>query len=398
MALLNSQLVVFIAAAGVFGAVIGWLIRSAFAHRRVLQLNDDWQAQVDDLVRHRDRLKVESEKLRETIETQQGAMHRYDVAAGRAKTDLESAKEKANSLAKDVFTLRTERENTKAQLNTIQNHLNSVKQQAAEMQVEFVKSGEFYKKELKKSFDKRTRLEEKLENAKAEQDSFHNLLQASRSEQESVNKILSSAQTRLDNLEAVEQNVIELEAENAQLKHDATRLRQEIEALKRDVVEVEELKSQNKELAHCLKSMEQSRRQYEDDANRYRETAGAAEKHSETLRVKLEDLEKNFSEIEKQQRSALHEARQAANDSSIDDHEEEAREVDDLKEIIGIGKVFERALHDLGIVSFRQIASFDVSDIARVNAKLGEFRGRMEQDDWIGQARELHFKKYGETA
>jgi predicted flap endonuclease-1-like 5' DNA nuclease len=38
-----------------------------------------------------------------------------------------------------------------------------------------------------------------------------------------------------------------------------------------------------------------------------------------------------------------------------------------------------------------------MSDVARVNASLKEFRGRMEQDDWIGQAKELYFKKYGET-
>ena len=30
-----------------------------------------------------------------------------------------------------------------------------------------------------------------------------------------------------------------------------------------------------------------------------------------------------------------------------------------------------------------------------VNAELKEFRGRMEQDDWVGQAKELHFQKYG---
>jgi predicted flap endonuclease-1-like 5' DNA nuclease len=35
-----------------------------------------------------------------------------------------------------------------------------------------------------------------------------------------------------------------------------------------------------------------------------------------------------------------------------------------------------------------------MADIARVNAKLKEFRGRMEQDDWIGQAKELLFKKH----
>jgi predicted flap endonuclease-1-like 5' DNA nuclease len=69
--------------------------------------------------------------------------------------------------------------------------------------------------------------------------------------------------------------------------------------------------------------------------------------------------------------------------------------VDDLTEIVGIGKVFQQTLNDLGIFNFRQVASFGPADVARVNMELKEFKGRMEQDDWIGQAKELHFNKYG---
>lgn len=398
MAAVTPQLLLYLLAAGVAGALLSWLIQGRVAARRLQTLDDKLQLKLDDLTRQRDRLHIENGKLRETIETQQGAMHRHEVAAARARTDLESTQERANALTKDIHTLRAERENTKAQLDMLQNHLESVKRQTVELQQEFVKSGEFYKNELKKSFDKRKHVEVKLDQAKAEQESFHNLLTASRSEQESVNKILASAQARLDNLESLEKTVIELEAENAQLKHDTTRAKQEIDALQRDVAEVEELKLQNKELSHCLKSMEHSRKQYEEDAKRYREHAGSAEQQSETLRIKLEDLEKNFADIENQQRKAIKSAREAAVVKKINGHEKPPKEVDDLKEIIGIGKVFERALNDLGVFNFRQIASFGVADIARVNAKLKEFKGRMEQDDWIGQAKELHYKKYGEAS
>ncbi len=395
MAAVTPQILLYLLAAGVAGALVCWLIQNRVAEARLAALEDKLQLKLDDLTRQRDRLHVENGKLRETIETQQGAMHRHEVAAAKARTDLESAHERTSALTKDVHTLRAERENTKSQLDMLQNHLASVKQQAVELQQEFVKSGEFYKNELRKSFEKRKLVEVKLDQAKAEQESFQNLLTASRSEKDSVNKILASAQARLDNLESLEQTVIELEAENAQLKHDGTRQQQEIDALRRDVVEVEELKLQNKELSHCLKSMEHSRKQYEEDAKRYRENAGVAEQQSETLRIKLADLEKNFEDIEKQQRKAIKSARKAAVAKPMNGHDKPPKEVDDLKEIIGIGKVFERALNELGVFSFRQIASFGVADIARVNAKLKEFKGRMEQDDWIGQAKELHFKKYG---
>jgi len=275
------------------------------------------------------------------------------------------------------------------------NALVSLKRQSTELQAEFVKSGDFYKAELAKSFEKRKLLEEKIENSKMEYTSFANLLQASRLEHRSVNKLLVSAQTRLANLDAIEQKLIATEAENAQLRHDSARMQQEDDAIRRDRSEQQELKIQNLELAQVLKSVENSRKQYEDDANRYRQHAGKSEKTSDTLRIRLEEVQQNFHEMEQQQSKALKEARRTAFSQASNDHNAAKPEADDLQEIIGIGKVFEHTLHELGVTSFRQIASFGVADIARINTELKEFKGRMEQDDWIGQARELHFKKYG---
>jgi predicted flap endonuclease-1-like 5' DNA nuclease len=207
--------------------------------------------------------------------------------------------------------------------------------------------------------------------------------------------MLASAQNRLGNLDALERDVIRLEAENAQLKHDASTTKQEIEVLQRDVAELDELKVQNNELAHCLKSMESSRSQYEDDAKRYKQHADQTEHQSETLQIRLDDVEKNFADMEKQQRQALKDARNEVAAQASNGQTAPEQECDDLKEIVGVGKVFEQTLHDLGVFSYRQIARFGMSDIARVNLQLKEFKGRMEQDDWIGQAKELLFKKYG---
>ena len=392
---MTEEIVLYLIGAGVAGLIVGWLLRSQMSKSRIDGLEDEWQAKLDDVIRQRDRFTVEIEKLKTSIETQQGVVHRHEVSAARAQTDLESANEKAKALSKDIFTLRAEREDFKNKVGTIQDALAAVQQQTVELQTEFLKSGEFYKGELKKSFEKRKELNEKLHDAKLEHESFSNLLQSSRSEKDSVNKMLDAAQTRLDNLDALEQKVIELEAENAQLNHDATLAQQEIETLLRDVGELDELKVQNKELAHCLKSMEHSRKQYESDAERYKQHAGQSEQKSETLRIKLDEVEKTFASLENQQRDALKDARKNVSTQKSKSKKAAKKEVDDLQEIIGIGKVFEGALHDLGVTSFRQIANFGVTDMARVNQELKEFKGRMEQDDWVGQAKELLFKKYG---
>jgi predicted flap endonuclease-1-like 5' DNA nuclease len=71
-------------------------------------------------------------------------------------------------------------------------------------------------------------------------------------------------------------------------------------------------------------------------------------------------------------------------------------EPDDLKLIVGIGPVLERMLHGLGITQFRQIARWTDRDATDFDAKLPEFPGRIQRDQWITQARELHRSKYGE--
>lgn len=407
MEALTSQLAMYLAAAGLVGAGIGWLIRGPSNARLIDKLNEDWQTKLDDMTRHKDRLLAETATLRSNIEDQESVVRRHEIALTRGRTALDSAHEKEKLMAKDLFNLRAEREGFKNKMLTFQNALVAMKQQSAELQQEFVKSSDVYKRELAKAFEKRKALEVKVENARLEQESFSNLLHASRSEHESVNKMLDSARNRLANMDTLEQNVISLEADNAELKHDLVLAQQEIETLRRDVMELDELKVQNKELAHCLKSMEKSRRQHEEDAKRYREHAGEYEKHSETLRMQLDEVEKHFADLEKQQRVALKEAReattpeasngQALNGSAVNGQTPPEPEVDDLKDIVGIGKVFEHTLNELGVYTFKQIAEFTVADISRVNAELKEFKGRMEQDDWIGQAKELYYKKYAKA-
>ena len=395
MDVLNSQLTLYLVGAAALGGVLVWVVLGRIHRHRLEDQAEDWQNKVDSVVQARNRVQNEAESLRATIESQQATVTRHEHAVAKAGVELESHKEKEQQLNKDIFTLRAEREETKRKMTGFQQTLLAVKQQALEIQTEFLKSREFYKNELTKAFERRRAVEIKLDDAMAEQDSFANLLRSSVSEKESVNKMLSAAKKRLENIDILEQKNIELEAENAQLKHDSATARHEVEMLRRDVEELEELKVQNKELSQCVTSLEESRRQYEQDARRYKERAGQSEQKSETLRIKLDEVEQNFLDIEKQQRKALKDARKAtvAREKNIDAPGSEDR--DNLQDIVGIGKVFEQALHELGIFTFRQIANFDISDIARVNAELKEFKGRMEQDDWIGQAKELHFKKYG---
>jgi len=61
-------------------------------------------------------------------------------------------------------------------------------------------------------------------------------------------------------------------------------------------------------------------------------------------------------------------------------------EKDDLKKISGVGPVLEKKLNGLGIWHFHQIAAWSEEEVAWVSTFLS-FPGRIERDDWIGQAK-----------
>jgi ABC-type branched-subunit amino acid transport system ATPase component/predicted flap endonuclease-1-like 5' DNA nuclease len=61
---------------------------------------------------------------------------------------------------------------------------------------------------------------------------------------------------------------------------------------------------------------------------------------------------------------------------------------DDIIAIKGIGPVNKKKLNDHGIYRFDQIAAWKKADIKAVEAYL-EFDGRIEREDWIGQAKQL---------
>ncbi len=61
---------------------------------------------------------------------------------------------------------------------------------------------------------------------------------------------------------------------------------------------------------------------------------------------------------------------------------------DDLKQISGVGPKLESVLNDLGIYHFDQIAAWTKKEIVWVDDYL-RFKGRIDRDGWIGQAKAL---------
>ncbi len=63
-------------------------------------------------------------------------------------------------------------------------------------------------------------------------------------------------------------------------------------------------------------------------------------------------------------------------------------QADDLKKITGVGPVLEEKLNALGIYHYKQIANLTAEEIASIDQTLN-FKGRMERDDWLSQAKKF---------
>lgn len=62
---------------------------------------------------------------------------------------------------------------------------------------------------------------------------------------------------------------------------------------------------------------------------------------------------------------------------------------DELTRMKGVGPKVAALLGTLGVTRFDQIAAWSDEDVARVDAQLGAFKGRIVRDQWVEQARLL---------
>ncbi|MEL6811990.1 MAG: hypothetical protein AAFP76_11695 [Bacteroidota bacterium] len=63
---------------------------------------------------------------------------------------------------------------------------------------------------------------------------------------------------------------------------------------------------------------------------------------------------------------------------------------EDLTRINGIGPYIEQKLNEIGIYNYQQISRFKEEDIRVLTELIDFFPGRIERDDWVGQAEALN--------
>lgn len=66
---------------------------------------------------------------------------------------------------------------------------------------------------------------------------------------------------------------------------------------------------------------------------------------------------------------------------------------DDLTKLEGIGPYIEQRLNEIGIYNYDQVSRLTTEDIRKITELIDFFPGRIERDDWVGQAHSLKIKQ-----
>ena len=64
-------------------------------------------------------------------------------------------------------------------------------------------------------------------------------------------------------------------------------------------------------------------------------------------------------------------------------------EKDDLTKIVGIGPFIEKKLNEIGVYTYEDISEWDENQIEQITQDIRYIPGRIQKDDWVGQAQRL---------
>lgn len=123
------------------------------------------------------------------------------------------------------------------------------------------------------------------------------------------------------------------------------------------------------------------------------------DEHIQRLRKRLKEMRGTLSEKAVPAQAASRNSRQ--NGAGQNSHARQLKsgknkQEDDLKKINGIGPVFAQTLNQMGTRTFIQIARWKPQDIEKIAKKLDTDPERIKRDNWIADAKEQHYQKYGE--
>lgn len=367
-----------LAGALVVGLALGWVFRGERSAKEKIAINAGWQDQLESVQAELDRLAEQNVSLMEQISQYQASQKDSVNRAKELSDSLRETFKRRDELQRQLKDFRVQLAATTDQRDKLQSAVENReirnKSSANEAREKDDKifhlsreltSWQSRVPPLVEKFQERDKqaraLEEELKTARARIESFEEMARANQTRIEPVD-----TDSLLDGMDASNEPHSDTSA------HAVAELQDQIHddddsdaAVEKEPEAVEEFTASDNELLPEDILVE------EDDD----ETAGEPDADTDLDSQKAED--DLFTSVNKY----------------LEDDPEPDDDKDDLKQIKGVGPVIEKTLNELGILLFSQIAEMSESEIDRVAQRLKGFRSRIYREDWIGQARDLQFRK-----
>ncbi len=319
----------------IIGLVVGWIIRGNRCAQEKVAVNKGWQEQLEAQRNEHGRIAEQKKNLMDQVSQFQDSGKDATMRARELSDALKEAFERRDELQREVKDIRSKLEVAVAQRDGLQTDIRS-------RDVDNATTANA----LKRKDDKIFQLSRELENWQNRLPPLIERFRVRDEEAKSLESELSDAQQRLGALEGM-------------IDSDQTH----IEAVDPDAL-TDGLDASNDPIDA----------QFEADQD------------------VLDDG--GFSDDDLSKASGNEDDDEAPDEADHDKADDGSR--DNLKMIKGVGPAIEKTLNELGIFRFMQIAQMSEYDIDRIAQRLRGFRSRIDREDWIGQARDLHDQKMGE--
>lgn len=442
MAFLMFQILVSLLVAALIGAGAVWLLRRDAERRRVAKIEREWRERLRQVELDRDR---SVRRLTSELETRGGSNNGDDSALEDYEKLVSGLEERVAERESVIGELRVEIQSLRDGLRKSEQEagdlLSGHEQELLAIQAEQERDEQQSQQQLSERDTRITRLEADVEERENELTELRQRLADASNEAVADTRrieLLTERESRINELEqqikARDASIHRLQeqtekerreaADNAAARGEAGRQAARVDELETIIIGRDEHIARLQAELKSVRGQSGNDRQTAEQARlRHDEALRAAIAEAESLQRQLDgasgELEQRKEEVEalrdalaaareehpgrrkprgkKRRKAAHHPQQQPSGDKRISSAltRPDAGPRDNLQEIRGVGPALEKTLNDIGIHHFHQIAAFDAADIGRVAREIGHFGSRIERDDWVGQARNLHQKYHG---
>ena len=338
----------------IIGAVVGWMMRADRCVKEKIAVSASWQDQMESQQSEHNRLAEQNKSLMEQIGQYQTSQKDYSNRARELSDSLKEAFARRDDLQRQMKEVRGKLDVSVAQREKLQ-----------------VKLSDGQSAAVKEKDDKIFHLSRELTSWQNRVPPLVDRFRERDAEAKALEDELNKARFRLRDLEEI-------------VKSDHTR----IEPLDADSL-LDGGNASNESIAMTGLSDASDLQDQIDGESSLHEIFQKDSAASADESVSLDD--DSFAAVFDE--DSITADTNAENDAAAEADSLAADNNDDLQMIKGIGPSIEKTLHRLGIVRFHQIAEMSEYDIDQVAQHLRGFRSRIYREDWIGQARDLQYRK-----